>query len=163
MTLCSLCSCRCFAILQQSESSFVFFPSPSAFGGIRSDGPSSRQFWRTSLCGWLLPRPSSSARICPLTVHSLRLVSVAEVTEWEDTNYILPDLSALSQEHLLTPTFHAVENVSFFPLSVFHAVFIPICRNAASSAHWTIWKETLSAPDVTSINILILNIQLLTH
>lgn len=123
VTLCSIRCCVCSAILQQNELSCCLLLSSSALGGIRSDGPSSRQFWLTSQFGWLLPRPSSSARMCPLTVDSLRLV----------LRVLLPEPCALSQEHLLTSTFHAGEIVFFFsPLSVFHAVLISVRPDTAS-------------------------------
>lgn len=46
---------------------------------------------------------------------------------------LLPEPCALSQEHLLTSTFHAGEIVFFFsPLSVFHAVLISVRPDTAS-------------------------------
>lgn len=59
---------------------FLNFPNSciylcSVSGDIRSGGPSWRQSWLTFVFGWLLPRQSSSVRICPLTADSLRSVS----------------------------------------------------------------------------------------
>lgn len=129
--------------------------SSSALGGIRSDGPSSRQFWLTSQFGWLLPRPSSSARMCPLTVGSLRFV-----LESCCQNPVLCHRNICSLQLFMR------EKLYFF----FPPFCISCCFNFClpwhcftASVHWAIWKETLSARDVTSINILILNILLLTH
>lgn len=46
----------------------------SVSGDNRSGGPSWLQSWLTFVFEWLLPRQSSSVRICPLTADSLRSV-----------------------------------------------------------------------------------------
>lgn len=96
--------------------------SSSALGGIRSDGPSSRQFWLTSQFVWLLPRPSSSARMCPLTVDSLRLVLECCCQNSVLCHRNICSLQLFMQEKLYF----------FFSLSVFHAVLISVRPDTAS-------------------------------